>query len=183
MVGAAKMLRGRPELKFLFVGGGRQHERLQQLLRKEGLTSFIFKQHQPRDQLSDTLGAADVHWLSLRPELEGLIVPSKLYGVLAAGRPIFAVCDFDGEVSRVVRKHGCGVVIQPGDFLGLASAIEMLASNDKMRAEMGQRARSASEQVFSRQTSLGLWSELISSVARSKNHTPAKGAQARAINV
>jgi glycosyltransferase involved in cell wall biosynthesis len=164
LVGAAEILRDRADLKFLFTGGGRQHGRLQSLIEARDLKNFIFLPHQPRDQLSDTLAAADVHWLSLRPELEGLIVPSKLYGILAAGRPVLAVCDWQGEVSKLVEKHQCGFVIQPGDAPALAQAIAKLADDPILRHGMACRSRQASEQNYSKNQSLTSWSHLIRSL-------------------
>jgi glycosyltransferase involved in cell wall biosynthesis len=164
LVGAAKILRERSEIKFLFVGGGRQHQRLHKLIAMEKLTNFLFKPHQPREQLADTLAAADVHWVSLRPELEGLIVPSKLYGILAAERPVLSICDERGEVSTLVREQGCGIVVAPGDSVGLASAIARLADDPAYCRAVGQRGRRASEQCFARASALGAWSRVISDV-------------------
>lgn len=162
IVGAAMLLRDRPSVKFLFVGRGQQHQRLQQLIAQEKLTSFIFKPHQPREALADTLAAADVHWVSLRPELEGLIVPSKLYGILAAGRPVLSVCDLDGEVSRVVRDYDCGFIVSPGRSDVLASTIERLADDPSLRDDLGRAARRASETAFRKSTALAEWSRVIS---------------------
>jgi glycosyltransferase involved in cell wall biosynthesis len=168
LVGAAKILRERSEIKFLFVGGGRQHERLHKLIAVENLTNFLFKPHQPREQLADTLAAADVHWVSLRPELEGLIVPSKLYGILAAERPVLSICDEAGEVSTLVREQGCGIVVAPGDSFGLASAIASLADDPDYCRALARRGRQVSERFFSKAKALGLWSQLISAVLEDK---------------
>lgn len=165
LVGAAKILRERRDVKFLFVGGGHQHPKLNRLIEEEGLKSFLFKPHQPREQLGDALAAADVHWVSLRPQLEGLVVPSKLFGILAAGRPVLSVCDEEGEVSRIVRHHKCGFIVEPGDSLGLAVAISSLADDAGLRAEMGRRARVASEETFSKSSALHSWSKLLAALA------------------
>jgi glycosyltransferase involved in cell wall biosynthesis len=166
LASAARLLGHRTDLRFLFIGGGRQHQRLQSLIREHNLKNFIFLPHQPREELSDTLAAADVHWLSLRPELEGLIVPSKLYGILAAGRPVLAVCDERGEAAKVVQEHKCGFVVQPGDGASLARAIEMLAEDSELRQKMGDRSRAASEQNYSKHGSLTSWSQLIFTLSR-----------------
>lgn len=164
LVGAAELLRDHPDVKFLFIGRGHQHKRLRQLIEAGQLTSFDFQPHQPRERLGDVLVAADVHWVSLRPELEGLIVPSKLYGILAAGRPVLSVCSSQGEVSRVVREHDCGIVVQPGDAAGLASAIMTLRDDSELRASLGRRGRRASENVYSKQGLLKAWTDLLSSL-------------------
>ena len=71
----------------------------------------------------------DVHWISLKPEVEGLIVPSKVYGVAAAGRPLIAIYAKNGEVSSMVEKYQCGVIVEPGNVDALVDSILQL-SND-----------------------------------------------------
>ena len=78
--------------------------------------------------LTYSLGAPDVHWLSLKPELEGLIVPSKFYGIAAAGKPMIVIADKNGELARLVQEHGCGVAIEPGDVGALVGALLRLSS-------------------------------------------------------
>ena len=65
--------------------------------------------------LAYSLGVSDAHWLSLNPKLEGLIVPSKFYGIASAGKPIIVIADKDGELAGLVRQHACGVVVEPTD--------------------------------------------------------------------
>lgn len=166
LVGAAKILRDRPQVQFLFVGGGHQHLKLKELIEEEGLQNFVFRPHQPREQLGDALAAADAHWVSLRPELEGLILPSKLFGILAAGRPVLSICDRRGEVSKLVSQHKCGLVVEPGDSPGLAAAIALLADDSELCVAMGRRARIASEQSFARSSALQCWSELLISLVQ-----------------
>lgn len=101
--------------------------------------------------MADVLVAADVHWVSLRPELEGLIVPSKLYGILAAGRPVDSVCPAEGEVSLAVREHQCGIVVEAGDSAAFAKAILKLWNDPQSCAELGRCARQASENSYCKQ--------------------------------
>ncbi|MFX6876802.1 hypothetical protein ABTH39_19765, partial [Acinetobacter baumannii] len=84
------------------------------IVESEGLPQFHFQSYQPRELLADSLAAADVHLISLLPALEGLIVPSKLYGILAAGRPTIFIGDTEGEVAKVLREHDCGVTVGIG---------------------------------------------------------------------
>lgn len=168
LLAAARILANRAEIKFLFIGGGHEFSRLESVVRKEGLSNFIFKPHQPREQLQDTLAAADAHWLSLRPELEGLIVPSKFYGILAAGRPVVAVTAPNGEIGEIVRNENVGFAIQPGDGAALAEAIIILADDSRLRRSMGQRARRLSETLFARKAALQSWTALIRSSAASE---------------
>jgi glycosyltransferase involved in cell wall biosynthesis len=93
--------------------------------------------------LKFSLGVADVHWLSLKPAVEGLIVPSKFYAIAAAGRPIIAICSKDGEIARRIRQHRCGDVVAPGDIEALVKAILRVAAESALVAAMGRRTRHA----------------------------------------
>ena len=75
------------KVMFVFVGGGAQRARLEREALKRGLSNFRLRPYQPKERLGETLAVADVHLVSLNPNLEGLIVPSKFYGIAAAGRP------------------------------------------------------------------------------------------------
>ena len=84
----------------------------------------------------------------MRPELEGLIVPSKFYGIAAAGRPIIAVTAKNGEIANLVKTYDCGVVVEPGNPDELAKVITDLSSDVTARATMGRRARAMLEVTF-----------------------------------
>ncbi len=159
---AALRLRDEPRIAFLFVGGGSRMDELRGAVTAHGLdASFRFLSYQDRARLRFSLGAADVHWLSLRPELEGLIVPSKFYGIAAAGRPIIAVTAGDGEIAGLVREHGCGVVVAPGDGAAFAAALREFAANPEMVAGMGARARAMLDAQFTRRQAFARWERLF----------------------
>ncbi|MDH7974645.1 glycosyltransferase family 4 protein [Sphingomonas sp. AR_OL41] len=165
LLGAAALLAQRDDIIFLMIGGGHESARLTARVAEEGLAArFQFRPYQPRARLSESLGAADVHWLSLRPEMEGLIVPSKFYGIAAAGRPVIAVTDLDGEIARIVRREDCGVAVAPGDAAGLAAAIAALASDAARVAAMGRAARVALERDYGRSDSFERWDRLFLSL-------------------
>ena len=126
-------------------------------------SSFRFFPYQDRAQLKYSLGAADVHWISLRPALEGLIVPSKFYGVAAAGRPIIAITARDGELARLIRQFNCGLVIEPGHADTLAQELTRLSHDPQAAAEMGGRARAMLDGHFTREQALARWSDLVGS--------------------
>src|SRR5262249_6962672 len=129
LLAAAEQLRDVPEILFLLIGGGSGFDALQQKGAERRLdVLFHFLPYQERDRLKYSLPAIDVHWLSLRPELEGLIVPSKFYGVAAAGRPTIAITSPQGEIARLIKRHGCGVVVEPGDAVRLANHLRRLCT-------------------------------------------------------
>jgi len=161
---AARQLRDREDIVFLFIGSGHHFARLKALVDEFGIAKrFQFRPYQARKDLKNSLGVADVHWLSLRPELEGLIVPSKFYGIAAAGRPTIAVTAADGEIGRLVEEHKCGVQVNPGDGAGLAKAIVRLADDRPGVEEMGRRARSMIDMTYNRNSGIRTWDELLRS--------------------
>ena len=118
---------------------------------------FRFFPYQDQALLKYSLGVADVHWISLRPELEGLIVPSKFYGIAAAGRPVIAITAKNGEIAQLVEQHACGLVIEPGNAKALAEAITALSGDTERVAAMGKRARAMLDNNFTRRQAFARW--------------------------
>jgi glycosyltransferase involved in cell wall biosynthesis len=146
---------------------------------EEQLPNFVFRPHQHRERLGAVLALADVHWLSLRPELEGLIVPSKLYGILAAGRPVIAVTATDGEAAEIIQRHGCGTSVPPGNAEALASIIESWSSMPEELARMGERGRLASMAHYSKSAALARWSTVLTQLDGTPSHLPLSGERTR----
>ena len=114
--------------------------------------------------LKYSLGAADAHWISLKPEFEGVALPSKFYGVAAAGRPVIAITAENGELAHLVRHYDCGFVVAPGNAETLASVLLRLSSDRQCLAAMGQRARAMLEARFARKLALERWCHLLAEV-------------------
>jgi colanic acid biosynthesis glycosyl transferase WcaI len=162
---AAERLRSYQRFCFLFIGGGKKFAELARTVRECGLDHlFRFLPYQDRRVLKLSLGVPDVHLISLKPELEGLIVPSKLYGIAAAGRPIIAVAASEGEVGRLVRLHDCGVVVEPGEGELLAATLRRLSASTSRLAEMGHRARAMLDSQFTRRHAFERWRRLIEAI-------------------
>ncbi len=160
---AAIKLKRSPGIMFLLIGGGAKRAELEALARKEGLENILFKPYQPRELLSQSLSAADVHLVSQLPELEGLIVPSKFYGIIAASRPAIFIGSSTGEIATLVKQYDCGFAVEPGNAEGLASAIENLASNPVLTSNLGINAKKAASGPLSRTTALAAWSVIARS--------------------
>jgi glycosyltransferase involved in cell wall biosynthesis len=162
LLAAAALLKDEADLVFLFIGGGRLIEDLRREAERRGLADrFRFRPYQPAEALAQSLSLSDAHWISLRPELEGLIVPSKFYGVAAAGRPTIAVSAPDGEIGALVERYDCGVCVPPGDGAGLAAAIRGLMRDPERTAAMGANARATLESRFSRKRAFALWEAVL----------------------
>jgi colanic acid biosynthesis glycosyl transferase WcaI len=113
---------------------------------------------------SYSLSVPDVHWISLRPEVKGLVVPSKFYGIACAGRPVIAITARNGEIAWLVEQHGCGLVIEPGRAETLAEALTLLAADDARTAAMGARARAILDAHFTRRQAFERWRPLLDRV-------------------
>jgi colanic acid biosynthesis glycosyl transferase WcaI len=164
VLGAAEGLRSDERIAFLFIGGGTKMDELKASVERRRLINFNFLPYQPREQLEDSLAAADVHLASLIPSLEGLIVPSKFYGILAAGRPIVFVGDADGELARIIAKYQCGYVVAAGQSGDLLAAIDELRSAPSLRLTMGTAARELLCSSFSTQRAVSRWIAVLDEV-------------------
>jgi glycosyltransferase involved in cell wall biosynthesis len=172
VLAAAARLRSDACFVFLMIGGGRRYEELRSAAEGQGLAgAFRFLPYQPRDSLAQSLGASDAHWVSLNPKLEGLIIPSKFYGIAAAGRPVVMIGDPQGELGRLVATHQCGFVVRPGDADALVAALQRLANEPDTAAEMGARARQLLEARFSRTQTLERWRQLLDRLDHVKSET------------
>ncbi|MGH2972061.1 MAG: glycosyltransferase family 4 protein [Gaiellaceae bacterium] len=141
LVRATTFLRDLDDLVVAIIGGGARHAALVELAERLEADHVEFLGYQPRELLSLSLSAADLHVVGLARGLSGYVVPSRLYGVLAAGRPVIVAADPDSETARVVRQEGCGVVVPPGRPELLAETIRAAYDGDLDLAEMGRRGR------------------------------------------
>ena len=138
------LLADEPALAFLFIGGGFGHLALRAAVAERRLENVAFRPYQDRAHLPESLTVPDLHLVTLRPEWEGLVMPSKLYGALAAGRPVVFVGDPEGEVARIVRA-GLGLVAHPQAMPALAAEIRALRRDPARLARLGAAARQAYE--------------------------------------
>jgi glycosyltransferase involved in cell wall biosynthesis len=157
ILGAIRML---PEVRFVFTGGGARLD----AIRSAGAANVEIRPYAPRERLSESLSSADVHLVSLQPSLEGLIVPSKFYGVLAVARPVIFIGARDGELARIIDEHGCGLVVEAGDAGGLARAIERLAADREEAEAMGRRGRELYLSRFAPQRAFAEWERVLSTL-------------------
>jgi glycosyltransferase involved in cell wall biosynthesis len=164
VIAAAESLRSDGRIAFLFIGGGAKMEELKASVAMRHLTNFHFLPYQPRGELEDSLAAADVHLISLVPSLEGLIVPSKFYGILAAGRPVVFIGDEDGELARIITNAQCGRVVAVGHSDDLVRAVDELLSEPKLLRIMGTAARELLCSRFSAQHAIIRWIEVLKEI-------------------
>lgn len=161
IIEAAALLRDRDDIRFLLIGGGHQHAAVVEMARKLRLDNIIFKPLQPVANLAESMSVADVHLVSLLPELEHCIIPSKFYGILAAGRPTIFIGDPDGEVPRVLDEIACGESVTIGAADELAKIIETMQRSPAVCTTMGQAARTLLSNEYSREKAADNWSALV----------------------
>lgn len=157
LLDAAGRLAEAKDIRFLMIGDGKQHDHVVREVARRGLDNVIFKPLQPSERLAESIGAADVHIVSLLPKLEHCIVPSKLYGILAAARPAIFVGDPQGEVAKVLARGACGASVQPGEGAKLAEAILTMRNDPARTQAMGGRARALFEKEYAYEEGVSRW--------------------------
>lgn len=165
MIDAAERLRVVDEIAFVFIGDGIARRWLETEVIRRGLTNVQFYPYQSADRLQWSLSVPDVHFVSLRPTLEGLIVPSKFYGIAAAGRPIIHIGDPDGEIARILEREQCGWSFCIGEVDALTACILRLAREGWELLEAGLCARRAFDRKYSRLHALDTWRLLLESAS------------------
>ena len=148
-----------PAIQFLFTGGGAHHERLREHVQKLGRANWTFLPYQPRDQLAALLRRADLHLVILDPRVERFIFPSKVFGILSAGRPILHLGDATGEVAQLLRQHGCGWSLPADAGAAILGLLQQLRADPEPLRQAGRAARAAYESHFSRSKALATWDE------------------------
>ena len=162
---AAKLLGGREDIVFAFVGGGAKRAGVEARAQREGIAGAHFFDFVPATELPDLLGACDLALVTLEKGTEGLAVPCKFYNLLAAGRATLALMGEGAETARVIAEEGCGARVDGDDAPGLARAIETLAdAPDRVRG-MGEAARRAFEHLYNLDRIAAQFHDLIGEVA------------------
>lgn len=162
IVGAARRLTDRPDIAFVFQGEGDKRAELE--LGTRGLPNVRFEPYRPREQLAESLSAADVHLVTLAPSVLGLLEPSKLYGVMAAGRSALYVGPAEAEVARTVNAERMGACLANGDVEGLVAAVTRRAADPDLAREEGERARQAFDRGYARRRRTAQFAELLTSL-------------------
>ena len=165
LVRAAVLLEGEGA-GFVFIGAGAAAARVQALAAQaNGCVRFL--SFRPASEVPYVLAAGDLHVVTVRRGLEGVVVPSKLYGILAAGRPVLAVAPEASDVARVVRRYGCGFVADPDRPESVARAVREAMASPGDLAAMGARARAAARD-FEQKAELERFVRVVEAVRSSR---------------
>jgi glycosyltransferase involved in cell wall biosynthesis len=164
VLAAARRLRSSPEILFLFIGSGAQWAQVEAVARRE-LPNVRLLPPEPRENLAASLAAADAHLVTLKPAFSALVYPSKLAGVLAAGRPVLFVGKKDAEIATWLRTAQCGAAFGPDEGEGLAEAIRRWSRDPAACLTMGSAARRAYETHFTYAAALASWDAILADAA------------------
>jgi colanic acid biosynthesis glycosyl transferase WcaI len=144
---AARLLAARDDIVIVVCGDGVMKPRLESA--SAGLSNIRLVPLQPSERLQELLSMADIHLMPQSPDVADLVLPSKLSGMLASGRPVVATCRPGTEIGEIVSQ--CGLVVPPHDCLALANAIGALADQPTLRRALGRRGRAIAEARFDRE--------------------------------
>jgi colanic acid biosynthesis glycosyl transferase WcaI len=127
--------------RFVFAGGGVRRENMESLCREQGIGNAIFRPYAVRAKLPASLAEGHLGLVTPLPRTCGSIVPSKTYGIMAAGRPVLYIGPREATPARMIQRYQCGWQIDPGDTAALATLLEALASRRNLIVDAGARAR------------------------------------------
>jgi glycosyltransferase involved in cell wall biosynthesis len=152
-------------IAFVFIGDGAMKSRMQDYVIRENITNVHFLPYQPKNFLKYSLNAADVHLVVNQKGIKGVSVPSKLYGVMAAGKPVLGVLESGSEAERLIRESGCGLVVEPMDYTGVRNLVTAFFNMEQEeREKMGLSGRNYLEQHLTRDLSIRKYKQMLLSL-------------------
>ena len=172
LLAAARRLRDRDDIVFAFVGDGVRKGEIERFVQRENLSNVKMFPLAPRERLAESLAAGDLHAVTMRDGLEGLIVPSKLYGILAAQRPALFIGPRTDSIARTLEATGCGLAFDNGDVTGVADAIGRLARLPDTVAAMGAKGRAHLDTELTRARALDRYERALARAAGASSSAP-----------
>jgi glycosyltransferase involved in cell wall biosynthesis len=169
ILNAIVRLKAEPDIRFLFVGGGSAKRQVEDYIRNHELANAISLPYQPLADLKHCLSAADVHIVSLGEEMVGIIHPCKIYGAMAAARPILFLGPRPSHISDLLDQHDIGFQIRHGDVAGAVDAIRRFHGMSSAQLQsMGRTAQTALRQSLSRDLTCGRLCDAVEQALRIK---------------
>jgi glycosyltransferase involved in cell wall biosynthesis len=150
ILAAAAALARDDQVRFVFIGDGAKKPQIEAFRQARGLKNILLLPYQPRERLPETLPAGDLHLISLDAKVQGLIVPSKLAGILAVGRPAVFLGEARNSVAAAIQEGDCGYVIGEGAVNQLIHIIKELKEQPERRVRLGAAARRLFDREYDR---------------------------------
>jgi colanic acid biosynthesis glycosyl transferase WcaI len=145
----------------VFAGEGAGKKNLKDQAALADLKNILFLPYQPLEMLSFSLGMADLHLIPLKKGMSGTIVPSKVYGIMAAGRPYLAVTDKESEPARMAEEFNCGLWVLPDDRDAVLDKIAWALQNPEELKRMGLIGRRLAENRFDKNLIITEWFDFL----------------------
>ncbi|GAB1490109.1 glycosyltransferase family 4 protein [Opitutaceae bacterium] len=158
----AELLKECKDIVLTFTGGGARKTALEARLRAAGAQTRFYPA-EPRTRLAEGLAMGDLHWVTLRPGAEDVVLPSKFAGVLAAGRPVIFLGNPDCELARLIRREQVGFTFAPEASNEIAACIRRLAQAPAEVAEAGRRAAVLAQRHATLDQAVRTWRSLLES--------------------
>ncbi|MEG2789459.1 MAG: glycosyltransferase family 4 protein [Romboutsia sp.] len=151
----------RKDVIFAFIGDGTVKLKIEEYVTNNQLSNVTFIPYQDKADLIYSLNAADIHWVVNAKGIKGVSVPSKLYGVMAAGKPVLGVLDEGSEARLIVEECNCGICIQPGDYGEIENKIKYILNNKEEIKSLGTNGRIYLESNLTKDVSINKYKESI----------------------
>lgn len=154
----------RNDVVFAFIGDGTVKNEIESYVNINQLTNVKFIPYQPKEQLNYSLNSADIHWVVNAKGIKGVSVPSKLYGVMACGKPVLGVLERESEARMILESSNCGVCSDPGDYEDIYLKLQYILDNKKSTYCLGKNGRRYLEDNLGKEISILKYKETILSV-------------------
>ena len=151
----------REDVVFAFVGDGTVKDKIEAYVSENNLSNVTFIPYQDKADLIYSLNAADIHWVVNAKGIKGVSVPSKLYGVMAAGKPVLGVLDEGSEARLIVEDCNCGLCIEPGNYKEISNNIKYILNNKEEIRLLGLNGRQYLESNLTKEVSINKYKENI----------------------
>jgi len=147
---AIEKVQAEPEFRFIFAGSGPRRQALERWCAERRISNVEFRPYSQRSKLGDSLSFGRIGLVTQRSECLGSVVPSKVYGIMAAARPILFIGPVEATPARLIRQFRCGWHLRNGDVAGLVQLLRSLSADPSQLEEAGQRAREVFLQRYER---------------------------------
>ncbi len=156
------------DIAFVFIGDGAVKNKMVDFTNENNIQNVYFLPYQPKEFIKYSLNAADIHLVVNQKGIKGVSVPSKIYGVMAAGKAILGVLEQGSEAQILIEESNCGLVVEPQDYQGIIKGIEHFYKLDReLLKEKGLNGREYLEKNLKRETSINKYRNVLKEITRS----------------